>query len=86
MTIVVNNEETDAVKHNYTSWAASNSYSVGDVVVYNGIVYVCSTAHTSSTTFDSSNWSESTSVRFEFNNVEFEKSAKMDEGTRFSDM
>lgn len=37
----------------YTAWAASTAYALGDKVTYNGYSYVCSTAHTSSGSFDS---------------------------------
>jgi hypothetical protein len=41
-----------------SSWASSTFYNVGDIVSYGGIVYICSTAHQSSTTLETnqSNW------------------------------
>ena len=40
-------------------WAASKAYLVGNLVLYNGTLYECATAHTSATTFAvGSNWTE----------------------------
>ena len=39
-------------------WAASTSYAVDDIVVYDDKIYRCSTAHTSSSTFDDTKWTE----------------------------
>lgn len=39
-------------------WAEGTSYSVWDVVIYNGEIYYCNTAHTSSTDIEFSNWDE----------------------------
>lgn len=38
------------------TWAASTSYAVGNLVLYNYDLYICETAHTSSATFDAQNW------------------------------
>ena len=39
-------------------WAKNTSYSVWDVVIYNGELYYCNTAHTSSTAIEYSDWDE----------------------------
>lgn len=43
-----------------TNWEASNSYSVGAVIEHptDGYAYYCITAHTSSDTFDTANWTK----------------------------
>jgi hypothetical protein len=40
------------------TWTASTFYKIGDIVKYGGIVYICNTGHTSSTTLEAnqSNW------------------------------
>ena len=39
-------------------WAVSTAYTVGQYVVYNGLLYQCKTAHTSTSTFDSTKWNQ----------------------------
>ena len=39
-----------------STWKSSLNYEEGDVVSYNGYRYECSTAHTSTTAFESTNW------------------------------
>lgn len=39
-----------------TAWAASTAYSIGNVVTNAGSYYKCTTAHTSGTSFVSTNW------------------------------
>ena len=41
-----------------TAWATSTSYLVGNYVVYNGVLYQCTTAHTSTDDFDSTKWNQ----------------------------
>lgn len=38
------------------AWAASTAYYFGDVVLQGGVVYVCTVAHTSGTTFSATDW------------------------------
>ena len=42
--------------HSYASWAANTTYAANDNVVYSNRVYYCKTAHTSTSSFDSSKW------------------------------
>ena len=42
--------------HSYASWAANTTYALNDNVVYSNRVYYCKTAHTSTSSFDSSKW------------------------------
>lgn len=39
-----------------SNWAQNTSYPLGVYVTYNNDLYLCTTAHTSTTTFDSSKW------------------------------
>jgi hypothetical protein len=39
-----------------SAWVASHAYVVGDYVTNAGTMYYCTTAHTSTTTFDASKW------------------------------
>lgn len=39
-------------------WQANTTYNVGDIVVYDDKIYKCTTAHTSTSTFDDSKWTE----------------------------
>lgn len=41
-------------------WQASTEYEVDDIVVYNNIVYKCITAHTSTSTFDGTKFTQLT--------------------------
>lgn len=41
-------------------WQASKAYLLGNYVIYNGSLYVCSTAHTSGVAFDASKWTAKT--------------------------
>jgi hypothetical protein len=41
-------------------WQASTEYEVDDIVVYNNIVYKCITAHTSTSTFDATKFTQLT--------------------------
>jgi hypothetical protein len=38
------------------AWAASTAYGAGDVVVNGGLVYTCTTGHTSTGSFNASNF------------------------------
>lgn len=38
------------------TWAASKDYQADNLVVFNNMLYRCTTAHTSGTTFDAANW------------------------------
>lgn len=40
------------------AWQASYSYVVGKYVVYKGVLYQCKTAHTSTSTFDTTKWDQ----------------------------
>jgi hypothetical protein len=51
----------DFFKFGYaTSWAASTVYAVGNKVNYDNIDYACKTAHTSTSTFDTTKWTVDT--------------------------
>ena len=39
-------------------YAVGESYEVGDIVIYNGNIYQCITAHTATSTFDATKWTE----------------------------
>lgn len=41
-------------------WQANTNYEVDDIVVYNNIVYKCITAHTSTSTFDDTKFTQLT--------------------------
>ena len=41
-----------------SAWASSTAYTTSSYVVYNGLLYKCSTAHTSTSTFDSTKWTQ----------------------------
>jgi len=43
-------------------WASGRNYIVGDVVVYGGIMYVCTVAHTSAGAFAPANWDQAEST------------------------
>lgn len=49
-------DETTANVDVAPDWEEDTSYSVGDVVTYNGHWYKCTTAHTSGSSWDSSKW------------------------------
>jgi hypothetical protein len=38
------------------AWSASTAYAVNQLATYNGITFLCTTAHTSGTTFIATNW------------------------------
>ena len=40
----------------YAAWVANHAYAVGDNVVANGKAYTCKTAHTSGSSFSTTNW------------------------------
>lgn len=44
---------------NNASWAANTAYTVGTTVIYSSKLYNCTTAHTSTSTFDSAKFSQS---------------------------
>lgn len=58
----VSNAYCDPVNNaHYTgSWTANKAYSVGDTVTYSSKYYICKTAHTSGSSWSSSNWNAST--------------------------
>lgn len=62
--LAINNQVLEALP-NYTN---NVSYVVGDKVVYNNAIYYCKTAHTSTSTFNPTNWqllgSSGTSIDF----------------------
>lgn len=41
-----------------SNWQANKSYAVNDVVIYQNQIYQCNTAHTSTSTFDSTKWNK----------------------------
>lgn len=45
-----------AISSGLDVWSASTAYRVNDCVIYDYNIYQCLTAHTSGTTFDSTNW------------------------------
>ena len=42
---------------NVNAWQSSHTYAVGNLVIYNNIIYKCITAHTSGSSFTAANWS-----------------------------
>ena len=48
----------DLDKRGIDYWASSTDYALNDQVVYNDKIYKCSTAHTSTSTFDATKWTE----------------------------
>lgn len=44
-------------------WTSSTSYAVGDYVSYGGTIYYCKTAHTSSSSFDSTKWNTTSAYK-----------------------
>lgn len=54
--VVFRRWQLDEASNPGLSWQTSHSYSVGDVVIDNGIFYQCLYDHTSSTLFDSTSW------------------------------
>lgn len=48
----------DLDKRGIDYWASSTDYALNDQVVYNDKIYKCSTAHTSTSTFDDTKWAE----------------------------
>lgn len=49
-----------ALTTSIAAWVASKAYAVDDVVIANNIVYKCKTAHTSGSSFSTTNWSTNT--------------------------
>lgn len=45
--------DVDAI---FMEWGATTDYIIGDVVTYNGVIYICNTAHTSGAVFAGGNW------------------------------
>jgi hypothetical protein len=41
-----------------STWAANTAYNVNQIVIYRGNTWVCNTAHTSGTTFATTNWTQ----------------------------
>lgn len=77
---------------NTSVWVASTAYSVGDYVKYNKYLYYCKTAHTSGTTFSSTNWIQQSDTfpkelvrksanSWEFNDVSFKDIPYLDDNT-----
>lgn len=48
----------DLDKRGIDYWASSTDYALNDQVVHNDKIYKCSTAHTSTSTFDDTKWAE----------------------------
>lgn len=42
------------------TYSNTNTYSVGDYVIYNGVLYVCNTAISVAEAFDSAKWTRTT--------------------------
>lgn len=47
-------EELSATINEITVWGQGKKFAVGDLVMYDNVLYICNTAHTAGTTFDKS--------------------------------